>query len=118
VRGQARCAVRLAGNVRRSAHQFPEHEWDTDEIDIAQAVADRLSLALRRPPCRATRNAEMERLTADMPAKWLIHAHRLIAQPPNSAARDRRPVHQSDALECSRMMIGVNRTRTMERLVS
>jgi GAF domain-containing protein len=48
-----------------------EHEWDEDEIDIAEAVADRLSLALETSLLiRATqRRAEIERITADISGK-------------------------------------------------
>jgi hypothetical protein len=48
-----------------------EHEWDPDEVDIARAVADRLSLALESATLlRATqRRAEIERLTADISGK-------------------------------------------------
>lgn len=48
-----------------------EHEWDEDEVDIAEAVADRLSLALETSLLiRATqRRAEIERITADISGK-------------------------------------------------
>jgi GAF domain-containing protein len=48
-----------------------EHEWDSDEVDIAKAVADRLSLALESATLlRSTqRRAEIERLTADISGK-------------------------------------------------
>jgi len=48
-----------------------EHEWDPDEIDIIEAVADRLSLALESATLlQATqRRAEIERLTADISGK-------------------------------------------------
>jgi GAF domain-containing protein len=48
-----------------------EHEWDADEIDIAEAVADRLSLALETSLLlRSTqRRAEIERITADISGK-------------------------------------------------
>jgi GAF domain-containing protein len=44
------------------------HDWDQDEVDIAKAVADRLSLALESATLlRSTqRRAEIERLTADI----------------------------------------------------
>lgn len=62
--------IRLAGNIVGVVHvQLPEeHEWEPDEIDIAQAVADRLSLALEAATLlEATRKrAEIERLTADI----------------------------------------------------
>jgi len=47
------------------------HDWDPDEIDIARAVADRLSLALESATLlRSTqRRAEIERLTADISGK-------------------------------------------------
>jgi GAF domain-containing protein len=47
------------------------HDWDPDEVDIATAVADRLSLALESATLlRATqRRAEIERLTADISGK-------------------------------------------------
>lgn len=48
-----------------------DHEWDADEVDIAKAVADRLSLALESATLlRSTqRRAEIERLTADISGK-------------------------------------------------
>ena len=48
-----------------------EHEWDTDEVDIAEAVANRLSLALETSLLlRSTqRRAEIERITADISGK-------------------------------------------------
>jgi GAF domain-containing protein len=64
--------IRLGGNVVGALHvQLPEHEWDSDEIDIAQAVADRLSLALEATTLlEATqKRAEIERLTADITGK-------------------------------------------------
>jgi GAF domain-containing protein len=47
------------------------HDWDPDEIDIAKAVADRLSLALESATLlRSTqRRAEIERLTSDISGK-------------------------------------------------
>jgi GAF domain-containing protein len=47
------------------------HDWDPDEVDIAKAVADRLSLALESATLlRSTqRRAEIERLTADISGK-------------------------------------------------
>lgn len=47
------------------------HEWDPDEVDIAKAVADRLSLALESATLLHTtqRRAEIERLTADISGK-------------------------------------------------
>lgn len=64
--------IRLAGNIVGTLHiQLPEHEWESDEIDIAQAVADRLSLALESTTLlEATqKRAEIERLTADITGK-------------------------------------------------
>jgi GAF domain-containing protein len=47
------------------------HDWDPDEVDIARAVADRLSLALESATLLRTtqRRAELERLTADISGK-------------------------------------------------
>ncbi len=47
------------------------HEWDPDEVDIAKAVADRLSLALETATLLEStqRRAEIERLTADISGK-------------------------------------------------
>jgi len=47
------------------------HDWDPDEVDIAKAVADRLSLALESAILLRTtqRRAEIERLTADISGK-------------------------------------------------
>jgi GAF domain-containing protein len=47
------------------------HDWDPDEVDIARAVADRLSLALESAMLLRTtqRRAELERLTADISGK-------------------------------------------------
>src|ERR1044071_5042314 len=47
------------------------HDWDPDEVDIARAVADRLSLALESATLLKTtqRRAEIERLTADISSK-------------------------------------------------
>jgi GAF domain-containing protein len=47
------------------------HDWDPDEVDIAKAVADRLSLALESATLlQATqRRAEIERVVADISAK-------------------------------------------------
>jgi len=65
--------IRLAGNVVGVVNiQLPEdHEWEADEIDIAEAVADRLSLALEAATLlEATqKRAEIERLTADITGK-------------------------------------------------
>jgi len=48
-----------------------DHKWDEDEIDIAEAVADRLSLALESALLlKATqRRAEIERITADISSR-------------------------------------------------
>lgn len=48
-----------------------EHEWDDDEVDIAEAVADRLSLALETALLLKStqRRAEIERITADITGK-------------------------------------------------
>ncbi len=47
------------------------HDWDPDEVDIARAVADRLSLALELATLLRTtqRRGEIERLTADISGK-------------------------------------------------
>ena len=52
--------------------RVPEaHEWDADEVDVAEAVAERLSLALEASLLlRSTqRQAEIERITTDITAK-------------------------------------------------
>lgn len=48
-----------------------EHEWDEDEVDIAEAVAERLSLALESVLLLKStqRRAEIERITADISSK-------------------------------------------------
>jgi len=48
-----------------------EHVWDEDEVDIAEAVADRLSLALETSLLikSTQRRAEIERITADISGK-------------------------------------------------
>jgi GAF domain-containing protein len=48
-----------------------EHDWDEDEVDIAEAVADRLSLALETSLLLKStqRRAELERITADISGK-------------------------------------------------
>lgn len=48
-----------------------DHEWDEDEVDIAEAVADRLSLALETSLLLKStqRRAEIERITADISGK-------------------------------------------------
>jgi GAF domain-containing protein len=52
--------------------QVPQtHQWDIDEIDIAQAVAERLSLALESSLLLKStqRRAEIERITAEISGK-------------------------------------------------
>jgi GAF domain-containing protein len=65
--------VRVGGNIVGviDIRLSEEHEWDPDEIDIAEAVADRLSLALESATLlQATqRRAEIERITADISGK-------------------------------------------------
>jgi len=48
-----------------------EHEWDEDEVDVAEAVAERLSLALEASLLLKStqRQAEIERITADISTK-------------------------------------------------
>src|SRR5258706_12590824 len=48
-----------------------EHEWDPDEIDVAEAVAERLSLALEGSLLLKStqRQAEIERITTDISAQ-------------------------------------------------
>lgn len=48
-----------------------EHEWDADEVDVAEAVAERLSLALEASLLLKStqRQAEIERITADISTK-------------------------------------------------
>ncbi|HKJ39379.1 MAG TPA: GAF domain-containing protein [Anaerolineales bacterium] len=48
-----------------------EHQWDEDEVDIAEAVADRLSLALESSLLLKStqRQAEIERITAEISGK-------------------------------------------------
>jgi len=48
-----------------------EHVWDEDEVDIAEAVADRLSLAIEASLLLKStqRRAEIERITADISGK-------------------------------------------------
>jgi GAF domain-containing protein len=48
-----------------------EHEWDPDEVDVAEAVAERLSLALEASLLLKStqRQAEIERITADISTK-------------------------------------------------
>lgn len=62
--------IRLRGEVIgvMDIRTREEHEWDGDEVDIAEAVAERLSLALETSLLlRSTqRRAELERITADI----------------------------------------------------
>jgi len=48
-----------------------EHDWDSDEVDIAEAVAERLSLALETSLLLQTtqRRAEIERVTSEISGK-------------------------------------------------
>jgi signal transduction protein with GAF and PtsI domain len=48
-----------------------EHEWDEDEVDIAEAVAERLALALEASLLLKTtqRQAEIERIKTDISGK-------------------------------------------------
>ena len=52
-------------------HISEEHEWDPDEVDIAQAVAERLSLALETSLLLQTtqRRAQIERATSEISSK-------------------------------------------------
>jgi len=52
-------------------HVLEEHEWDEDEVDVAEAVAERLSLALEAALLLKStqRSAEIERITADISTK-------------------------------------------------
>jgi GAF domain-containing protein len=65
--------IRVGGNIVGviDIHLPQEHEWDPDEIDIVEAVADRLSLALESATLLQVtqRRAEIERLTADISGK-------------------------------------------------
>jgi len=65
--------IRLRGEVVGVVDiRVPDgHDWEPDEVDIAEAVADRLSLALESATLlRSTqRRAEIERLTADIAGK-------------------------------------------------
>jgi GAF domain-containing protein len=65
--------IRLRGEVVGvlDVHVPTGHDWDTDEVDIVKAIADRLSLALESATLlHATqRRAEIERLTADISGK-------------------------------------------------
>ena len=48
-----------------------EHDWDIDEVDVVEAVAERLSLALEASLLLKStqRQAEIERITADISSK-------------------------------------------------
>lgn len=65
--------LKLAGNVVGVLNITlnEDHEWESDEIDIAKAVADRLSLALEAATLLETtqKRAELERLTANITGK-------------------------------------------------
>ena len=52
-------------------HMPGEHDWDSDEVDIAKAIADRLSLAIETSLLIETtqRRAEIERITSDISGK-------------------------------------------------
>jgi GAF domain-containing protein len=52
-------------------HMPGEHEWDPDEVDIVQAVAERLSLAIETSLLieSTRRRAEMERVTSEISSK-------------------------------------------------
>jgi GAF domain-containing protein len=52
-------------------HTTEEHNWDPDEVDIAQAVAERLSLALEASLLLQTtqRRAQIERATSEISSK-------------------------------------------------
>ena len=52
-------------------HISEEHDWDTDEVDIAQAVAERLSLALETSLLLQTtqRRAQIERATSEISSR-------------------------------------------------
>jgi GAF domain-containing protein len=65
--------IRLRGDVVGvlDIHVPAEHDWDPDEVDIAKAVADRLSLALESATLLQStqRRAEIERIIADISGK-------------------------------------------------
>ena len=65
--------IRLRGEVVGvlDVHVPTTHDWDPDEVDIAKAVAERLSLALETATLLKStqRRAEIERLTADISGK-------------------------------------------------
>jgi GAF domain-containing protein len=52
-------------------HMPGEHDWDSDEIDIVNAVAERLSLAIETSLLieSTRRRAEMERITSEISGK-------------------------------------------------
>ncbi len=52
-------------------HMPDEHDWDSDEVDIAKAIADRLSLSIETSLLIETtqRRAELERITSDISGK-------------------------------------------------
>jgi GAF domain-containing protein len=52
-------------------HMPGEHDWDSDEVDIAKAIADRLSLAIETSLLIETtqRRAEIERITSEISGK-------------------------------------------------
>ena len=65
--------IRVGGSIVGvvDIRTMTEHEWDEDEVDIAEAVADRLSLALESATLlQATqRRADIERLTSEISGK-------------------------------------------------
>lgn len=65
--------ISIAGKVvgLMKVNLSEDHEWETDEIDIAKAVTERLSLALEAATLLETtqKRAEIERLTADITGK-------------------------------------------------
>jgi GAF domain-containing protein len=65
--------IRLRGEVVGvlDIHVPEGHEWDPDEVDIAKAVADRLSLALESATLLQStqRRAEIERVIAEISGK-------------------------------------------------
>jgi GAF domain-containing protein len=65
--------IRLRGEVVGilDVHVPTGHDWDSDEVDIVKAVADRLSLALESTTLLQStqRRAEIERLTAEIAGK-------------------------------------------------
>jgi len=65
--------IRLRGEVIGviDIHVTEEHEWEQDEVDITEAIAERLSLALESAMLLKSteRRAEIERVTADISGK-------------------------------------------------